>query len=398
VLLTAAYPFGRIWDSFLDAELPVLARRFDEVIILPSHREDHVRGLPPGVRYATFLADPERRDWLRELLRHPGRAVLQYGRALAEEGSPSAYLRHPTAYFATIGMNLLKYRALKAFVKREGLQQAVFYDYWLVNSTLALSWLRREGVVRRAVARAHGFDLYDDRSELGAVPFRAFNLASLDRVFAISSHGLSYLASRHPDAGAKLVLSRLGIEEQHPGQPRNHEAPLLVVSCASLRAFKRVHLLPEVLERIGRPLRWIHFGDGPERAEVERAAARLPDRVSWRLAGQVDHSQLLECYRENRVDLFVSLSTSEGLPVSIMEAISFGIPVLATDAGGVPEIVNAHTGRLVSVHDPPDRIAGVARQLLDGEGPSTDEIIAFFKANFDAETNFGEFAEMLHAV
>jgi colanic acid/amylovoran biosynthesis glycosyltransferase len=131
---------------------------------------------------------------------------------------------------------------------------------------------------------------------------------------------------------------------------------------------------------------------------VERAAARLPDRVSWRLAGHVDHSQLLECYRENRVDLFVSLSTSEGLPVSMMEAISFGIPVLATDAGGVPEIVNAHTGRLVSVHDPPDRIAGVARQLLDGEGPSTDEIIAFFKANFDAETNFGEFAEMLHAV
>ena len=105
-----------------------------------------------------------------------------------------------------------------------------------------------------------------------------------------------------------------------------------------------------------------------------------------------------EYYSANRVDLFISLSASEGLPVSMMEAISFGIPILATGVGGVPEIVNTSTGRLVKADDSANSIALAARQLLDGEGPSRDEILAFFKANFEAEMNFGEFADILRAL
>ena len=123
----------------------------------------------------------------------------------------------------------------------------------------------------------------------------------------------------------------------------------------------------------------------------------LPDRVNWRLEGHVDHAELLDYYRANRVDLFVSLSASEGLPVSIMEAISFGVPVLAVGVDGVPEIVTASTGRLVESTTLPMTIAAAARRLLDGDGPSRDEIIAFFEANYDAEKNFGDFAEVLHA-
>lgn len=397
VLLTQAYPFGRKSETFLDAELPILARSFAQVIVVPSDREDHVRNLPPGVRCETFLADAARKHAWRELLRQPRRSALQYGRAIADEGSARAYLFHPRTYISSIGKNVLKYKLLKEWVLREGLQKAVFYDYWLENSTLALSWLRREGVLDRAVARAHGFDVYDDRWAAGTVPFRSFKLASLDRVFTISAHGLAYLAGKHPTARSKLSLCRLGVEAQQV-RPRAGEAEPLIVSCASLHPSKRVEMVPAVLAGIGRPLRWVHFGDGPSMGDVKRAARMLPEHVEWRLEGHVDHGELLDYYRANRVDLFVSLSVSEGLPVSIMEAISFGVPVLAIGVDGVPEIVTLSTGRLVGVDDPPDTIAAAARQLLDGDGPSRDEIIAFFEANYDAEKNFGDFAEVLHAV
>ena len=180
--------------------------------------------------------------------------------------------------------------------------------------------------------------------------------------------------------------------------PQACGAEPLIVSCASLHPSKRVEMIPSVLTRVGEPLRWVHFGDGPSMGDVRRAAQMLPDRVSWRLEGHVDHAELLEYYQRNKVDLFVSLSASEGLPVSIMEAISFGVPVLAVGVDGVPEIVNASTGRLVEVDDPPGEIANAARQLLNGDSPSRDEIVAFFEANFEAEKNFGAFAEMLHAV
>lgn len=398
VLLTAAYPFGRSSETFLEAEIPILARHFDRVIILPSHREDTARRLPAGVRCETLLAGVSKERASLELLRQPRRAVIHYGRAIAKEGSPAAYLGHPRDYVATLGRNLVKYRLLKKFVSAERLREAVFYDYWLENSTLALSWLRREGVIHRAVARAHGFDVYDEQWSGGAVPFQAFKLASLDRVFTVSSHGLSHLAAGYPNARTKLILSRLGVERRQPVACADVEGQPLVISCASLLPFKRVEMIPEVLARIDRPLRWIHFGEGPSRGDVERAATALPDCVQWQLAGHIDHSHLLEYYKETKINLFVSLSTSEGLPVSLMEAISFGIPVLAVSVGGVPEIVTAATGRLVNVDDSVESIARAARHLIDQGDTHTNEIIAFFRCNFDAETNFGQFAEMLCAL
>jgi glycosyltransferase involved in cell wall biosynthesis len=275
----------------------------------------------------------------------------------------------------------------------------MFYDYWLENSTLALAWLRREGVIRRAVARAHRFDLYDECWSTGTVPFRALKVAALDRVFAISEHGRRYLAARAPLATGKILLSRLGVSCERPRVAPSvpAEGPL-IVSCANLHPFKRVDRIPSLLAELGGPVRWVHFGDGPCRAEVERLARMLPSRVSWRLAGHVDHADVLAFYREHRVDLFVSLSESEGLPVSMMEAIGSGIPVLATSVGGVPEIVTEDTGILVGWSDSAPRIAEAARRLLSGEAPERGRIRRFFEEHFDAETNFSRFADMLHAV
>ncbi len=401
VLLTSSYPFGREAETFLDDELPILVRHFERVLVLPSQREDHVRRLPEGVELDTALADIRPGLGRRELLRHLDVVVRQLARALWEESRPQAYLRHPRTYLHVLGQALLKCRALRSVVVKHGLGGALFYDYWLTNSSLAVSWLRREGLVRRAVARAHHFDLYDERWETGAVPFRAFTLATLDRVFPISEHGLRYLAQKHPGARGKLLLSRLGVASPRPARLIRHarsEGLPVIASCARLVPFKRVELIPRVLASIGAPLHWVHFGDGPSRRAVERAAADLPEQVSWRLAGRVDHRQVLEYYRGNRVDLFISLSASEGLPVSMMEAISFGIPLLATAVGGVPEIVNTCTGALVRSDDPPEVIAKAAKWLLDGKGPTASEIRAYFESNFDAERNFGAFADLLHDV
>ena len=401
VLLTATYPFGQKSETFLDDELPVLARHFARVIVVPSQREEVVRTMPEGVVCDTSLADVSRERGSREILKRPLFVLRQYALALSEESRPQAYLRHPRTYLHLLDRQLSKYRALRSLIVERGLRDALFYDYWLENSTLALSWLRREGFIKRAVARAHGFDLYDERWEAGAAPFRAFKVAALDRVFAISAHGVRYLSERCPGSRGKITLSRLGVAAPRPADapvPSRTGGPAVIVSCASLVPFKRVERVPQVLARIGRPLHWIHFGDGPSRHAVEQAASGLPPQVTWRLAGHVEHEEVFDYYRRNRVDLFISLSASEGLPVSMMEAISFGIPLLGTEVGGVAEIVTAHTGTLLAVDDSPDRFAAAARRLLDGEGPTREEIRSFFGANFEAERNFGEFAEMLHAV
>ena len=126
-----------------------------------------------------------------------------------------------------------------------------------------------------------------------------------------------------------------------------------------------MHLVPEVLSLLDRPVRWVHLGDGPERHRVEEAAA-LDGALRWELVGQLDNREVLSFYERHHVDALLSLSLSEGLPVSMMEAQSYGIPVVACTVQGVPEIVNEDTGILVS----PEATVGRVRGRPDGGAPA----------------------------
>ena len=73
-------------------------------------------------------------------------------------------------------------------------------------------------------------------------------------------------------------------------------------------------------------------------------------------SGNIDHQELLNKYENYKVDIVVitSISTTnipEGIPVSLMEAMSYEIPVIATDCGGTKELVDGQSGILVNQKD-----------------------------------------------
>ena len=92
---------------------------------------------------------------------------------------------------------------------------------------------------------------------------------------------------------------------------------------------------------------WL-VGDGELREESEAAVrdAGLADRVSF-LGVRSDVSALLSA-----ADGFVLASAWEGLPMVLLEAAASGLPAVATDVGGVAEIVKPHVGKLVPARDP----------------------------------------------
>ena len=77
------------------------------------------------------------------------------------------------------------------------------------------------------------------------------------------------------------------------------------------------------------------------------AAKKLIKNITYHFYGFTDNDKILNFYHQNQVDLFINVSETEGIPISIMEAFSSGIPAIATNVGGVSELVNNNNGFLV---------------------------------------------------
>lgn len=173
------------------------------------------------------------------------------------------------------------------------------------------------------------------------LPFRKYLLSKLAMVLPCSADGEGYINDSWPGFEDKVLTSYLGTRDlpDKSGEPAN--LPLHIVSCSRVVDVKRVPLLAEavaLLDAEGFALDWTHYGSGPELDKAKACCSKLTNsEVDF--AGAVPNDALLDEYAMRHFDLFVNVSTSEGLPLSIMEACGCGIPVLATDVGGTHEIV-----------------------------------------------------------
>jgi glycosyltransferase involved in cell wall biosynthesis len=161
----------------------------------------------------------------------------------------------------------------------------------------------------------------------------------------------------------RTVLIRNAVSLEATPRARHERARPLLVSVGRLKAPKDFGTLARALALLpaGSFEAWI-VGEGPDRAalETELRRLRLEDRV--RLAGERDDVPALLA----DADVFVLSSRSEGLPVSVLEAMAAELPVVASRVGGLPElVVDGKTGFLVTPSSPPDLAAALARLIGD---------------------------------
>lgn len=118
--------------------------------------------------------------------------------------------------------------------------------------------------------------------------------------------------------------------------------------------------------------------------------------------GTLPNPAIMQHYREQPVDVFVNVSSTEGgAPVAIQEAISCGIPVVATSVGGNPEVVSAKNGILLSPDPRPGEIAAALLKIRDNPELAArmrTESRQLWQTSYNAEVNFRAFAERLKSI
>ena len=130
--------------------------------------------------------------------------------------------------------------------------------------------------------------------------------------------------------------------------------------------------------------------------EIKQAVRDLPASVEAELKGAMFNQALLREYKEQYFDLFINLSDSEGLPVSIMEAMSFGIPCVATNVGGTAELViDGYNGLLVEPTDSPKMIALKIEESISRLPSFRSNARRSWEKAFEEGRNYAEFVRTL---
>ncbi|MFX1603897.1 MAG: glycosyltransferase family 4 protein, partial [Promethearchaeota archaeon] len=135
---------------------------------------------------------------------------------------------------------------------------------------------------------------------------------------------------------------------------------------SNFRKVKRVVNLIEILRIIvdhHPKVRLIIAGDGPTRIEVERKIEELDLCDNVHLLGVKSNMQEIMC----SADAFLLNSRLEGMPLVLLEAMSCGLPVVTTPAGGIPELVRPGKDGIVTNGFEPEEFAEAVIELLEDE-------------------------------
>lgn len=210
----------------------------------------------------------------------------------------------------------------------------------------------------------HARDLFTDESIL-----LSRKLQEADFIVVCTRYGVERLQRLHSlTSSDKLHLIRHGVEASRLlAQPRVAHPLPLVLSVGRLvekKGFRFLLQAAAIVAGKGLHFELVIVGDGPERDELQRLAAGLGLREKVIFTGVLSQEELAEVYRRAEAFCLASVVASDGdrdgLPNVIIEAMAYGVPVVASNLGAIPEAVrHEETGLLA----PPGSAGELAEQL-----------------------------------
>jgi glycosyltransferase involved in cell wall biosynthesis len=352
--ITAALPYGS-GEAFAVGEIDLLRALGHEILVVPAYPRGEVMHVPD--------------QWLDGVVSEKPLSLRMAGATLAKlRQNPKCLLRIACAIGRSRNPRIL---LKNAAVVPKGIWTANLAREWGAHHIHAY-WAGCAATIALVAAEcsglpwsftAHRWDIFENnlldlKSERAA--FVRFIAADGQRL----AHSLG--AAKVAEKGHVM---HLGVElPPDPAPVRPDRKPPVLLCAAALSPVKgHAHLIRsiEVLRSRGVDCELWLAGDGVLRAELEQQtrALGLEDRV--RFLGQLSHDRLLDMYRTRAVHGVVLASDSEGIPVSLMEAMSFGVPVIATRVGGNEELLGDRCGIMVRPRDPAALADAIERILTN---------------------------------
>jgi colanic acid/amylovoran biosynthesis glycosyltransferase len=406
VILTNAYPYYP-GEQFIEDEIAFWADNpVASVTLLPAVAAGEPRPIPEGISVDLAMASGTRigRFWF---------ILLAMFSAMFRRELVHLWRSRKIGAYTTLRAMLHTSKVLEQAKRLERYAKAngeidVAYCYWNEAQSYAALLAKARGSVRKVVSRAHGFDLYEMRRKHEYMPLKRQFIRAYDRIFSLAEEGRSYLEETYGAPSENIEISSLGVPLANMLSRPSPAGSLHVVSVSFCVPVKRLDRIIDALSLFARQhdqikTVWTHIGGGPLFDEIrELAGARLAgiNNLSFEFLGDVPNHAVKTYYVDTPVDIFMNTSESEGMGVSIMEAMSAGVPALAPDVGGVSSLVSNECGVLLSPCPSTQEIAAAIARIAHEDGRDALRLNArkVIEARFDSVRNYTNFVSNVLAV
>ena len=411
-LVVAEFPYGH-GEIFLRDEIGILSQQFEQVyLVIPDDSKIkpgcYKAALPENVSICALKSKAEILDRINTLPKAWTEFYGLEGKSVIDKlrnESKSNLFRILWGYWAL--SNSFKRQFTRLLTSHQHPpQQVTFYSYWFFYPTIALAEIKEKNPHYRAISRMHGWDCFFERSPHNYLPLRPYTINRFDLVTSISETGMHYTETKlkgYIDSN-KLAFSRLGITSSQMGSLQKEESEtLLLISLAYISPVKRLNRIAEALFNWkGKKIKWEHIGVSyDENRSFENSVnAQFKDHptVSVSFKGELQQKEIFDYFTSEMPDLLICTSESEGIPVSMMEAMAHGIPVLSVDVGGVHEIVAHRKNGLLIPAAATDHEIRLALEEFIAFSPETkhamrQNAVKTYVEKFNAEKNYTEFVQ-----
>jgi len=396
VLFVESLPTGKK-NHFFESELDFLSNKFEEIIIIPLYYSEHIikeNNIIKVLKIDYFVPVNRAKVFSNNFVLIAKIFSYEFFKSRHRLKYCSELFKNLNVLLIHIGNTSNMKIKLNHYFKGDYL----LYTYWFKQHTFSLLLLREmyKSPIK-IISRVHGCDWDEERTDY--FPFRYWQYSKIDKIIPISEYVKKYIVKNFKISPEKLYVSRLGVSQTDRISPIDSKQ-LHIVSCSGIIPLKRVAFIAEVIKKISIPVKWTHFGNGENKSDVEKIIESYDSIHQGVLMGHIPNSNYIDFMANNPVSFFMNWSISEGIPVSIMETISLGIPIIAPNVGGMTEIVNDITGFLISNTEiSSSELALVIENINSKKDIYTVEkrkiIKKFAEENFSDEVNYTAFSNTI---
>jgi glycosyltransferase involved in cell wall biosynthesis len=188
-------------------------------------------------------------------------------------------------------------------------------------------------------------------------------LSDADAVVSVSNGLRAHAQAISPEVPIEVITNAIDLSRWRPPLQRVQHEGIRLIYVGRLVASKSPEVLIKALAILNtlevQPFRLELVGEGNQRPQLEKMVIELGLTKEVSFAGWVERDCLLDYYHQ--ADIFVTATTWEGMPNTVLEAMAAGLPIVGTRAAGLDQLVtDGENGYLVPVGDAPvlaDRLA-----------------------------------------